>query len=138
MLYLPTVFGDLLIDSIIATGALTGAISEADLRKIRLLNPQTILNQRPPPDFEILAANVHLELPSATIELQFEVGDILFKERSIVKTNLTSPIAGLLFPQTNSTILGMRQGELSFQSLSMHSSMQKTRNLTLANLCSVH
>ena len=42
MLYLSTEFWELTIDSLIDTGALTSAISEADLRKIRLLKPQTI------------------------------------------------------------------------------------------------
>ena len=35
-------FGELAIDGIVDTGALTSAIPEADLRKIRLLTPQYI------------------------------------------------------------------------------------------------
>ena len=38
-----------------------------------------------------MVANGNLDTPSATVELPFEVGDILFKERCIVMTNLTSP-----------------------------------------------
>ena len=44
MLYFPMDFGDLNIDRLIDTGALSSAILEADLRKIRLLAPHTILN----------------------------------------------------------------------------------------------
>ena len=51
---------------------------------------------------------------SAIVELNFEFGEILFKERFIVMTNLTSPITGLLYLHKNITILDMRQGVLNF------------------------
>ena len=44
MLFFPRDFGELNIDGLINTGALSSANSEADLRKIRLLAPHTILN----------------------------------------------------------------------------------------------
>ena len=119
MLYFPKDFGELNIDGLIDTGTLSNAISEADLRKIRLLAPHTILNEGPPPEFRIMAANGQLEAPFATVELQFEVGDITFKEKFIVMTNLTSPSIGLVFLQRNSTIHDMRQGILNFPFFSM-------------------
>ena len=61
-----------------------------------------------------MVANGQLEAPIATVELQFEVGDITFREKFIVMTNLASPLIGLLFLQRNSTILDMRQGFLNF------------------------
>ena len=114
MLYFPMDFGELNIDGLIDTGALSSAIPEADLRKIRLLAPHTILNEGPPPEFRIKVANGQLEAPIATVELQFEVGDITFREKFIVMTNLTSPLIGLLFLQRRSTILDLRQGILNF------------------------
>ena len=110
MLYFPMDFGELNIDGLIDTGALSGAIQEADLRKIRLLAQHTILNEGPPPEFQIMVANGQLEAPIATVELQFEICDITFREKFIVMTNLTSPLIGLLFLQRNSTTLDMRQG----------------------------
>ena len=107
-------FGELNIEGLKDTGALSGAIPEADLRKIRLLAPHTILNEGPPPDFQIMVAKGQLEAPIATVEMQFEVGDITFREKFIVMTNLTSPLIGLLFLQRNSTILDMRQGNQNF------------------------
>ena len=98
---------------------MSSAIPEADLRKIRLLAPHTILNEGPLPEFQIMVANGQLEAPIATIELQFEVGDITFGEKFIVMTNLTSPLIGLLFLQRNNTILDMRQGILNFPFFSM-------------------
>ena len=47
MLYFPMDFGELKMDGLRDTGALSSAIPEADLRKIRLLAPQTILNEGP-------------------------------------------------------------------------------------------
>ena len=119
MLYFPMDFGELNIDGLIDTGALSSAIPEADLSKIRLLAPHTILNEGPPPEFQIMVANGQLEAPIATVELQFKVGDITFREKFIVMTNLTSPMVGLLFLQRNSTILDMRQGILNFPFFSM-------------------
>ena len=93
-------FGELNIDGLIDTGALSSAIPEADLRKIRLLAPHTILNEGPPPEFQIMVANGQLEASIATVELQFEVGDITFREKFIVMTNLTSPFDRSLIPTT--------------------------------------
>ena len=42
MLYFPIDFGELTLDDLVDTGALSSAIPEADLRKIRLLSPQSI------------------------------------------------------------------------------------------------
>ena len=112
-------FGELNIDGLIDTGALSGAIPEADSRKIRLLAPHTILNDGPPPAFQIMVANGQLEAPIAKVELHFEVGDITFREKFIVMTNLTSLLIGLFFLQRSSTILDVRQGILNFPFFSM-------------------
>ena len=119
MLYFPMVFRELNIDGLIDTGALSGAIREADLHKIRLLAPHTILNEGPSPEFQIMVANGQLETPVAIVELKFEVGDITLRERFIVMTNLTSPVISRLFLQRNSTKLDMRQGILNFPFFSM-------------------
>ena len=84
MLYFPMDFGELTIDGLIHTGALSSAIPEADLNKIRLLAPNLIIEESPPPDFHIIVAKGGIEHPVGTVTLQFEVGDILFKERFIV------------------------------------------------------
>ena len=119
MLYFPMDFGELNIDGLKDTVALSSAIPEADSHKILLPAPHTILNEGLPPEFQIMVANGQLEAPIATVELQIEVGDITFREKFIVMTNLTSPLIGLLFLQRNSTILDMRQGILNFPFLSM-------------------
>ena len=119
MLYIAMDFGELNIDGLIDTGALSSAIPEADLRKIRLPAPHTFLNEGPLPEFQIMVANGQLEAPIATVELQFEVGDITFREKFKYMTNLTSLLIGLLFLQRNSTILDMRQGILNFPFFSM-------------------
>ena len=107
-------FGELTIDSLIDIVTLTSATSEAGLLKIWFLAPQKILNETPPPDFQIMVMNGHLKTPSATAEFQYEAEDILFKERFIVMTNLKIPLFGLLFVERNSSILDMRQRVLNF------------------------
>ena len=81
-----------------------------------------------------MVANGQLEAPIATVELQFEVGDITFREKFLVMTNLTMsqcPLIGLLFLQRNSTILDMRQGILNFPFFSM---LLKNRDQTYPNV----
>ena len=119
MLYFPMDFGELTIDGLIDTGALSSAIPEMDLRKIRLLSPQSVIREGPPPNFQIRVANGQLETPKSTIELKFEVGDIEFHEIFIVMEHLTGPIIGLMFLQRNHTVLDMRQGILNFPFFSM-------------------
>ena len=119
MLYFPMDFGELTIDGLIDTGALSSAIPEMDLRKIRLLSPQSVIREGPPPNFQIMVANGQLETPKSTIELKFEVGDIEFHEIFIVMEHLTGPIIGLMFLQRNHTVLDMRQGILNFPFFSM-------------------
>ena len=72
MLYFPMDFGELTIDGLIDTGAHSSAFPEADLRKIRLLAPQSIVKEGPAPTFQIMVANGQLETPKSTFELKFE------------------------------------------------------------------
>ena len=119
MLYFSMDFGELTINGLIDTGALSSAIPEMDLRKIRLLSPQSVIREGPPPNFQIMVANEQLETPKSTIELKFEVGDIEFHEIFIVMEHLTGPIIGLMFLQRNHTVLDMRRRILNFPFFSM-------------------
>ena len=119
MLYFLMDFGELTIDGLIDTGALSSAIPEMDLRKIRLLSPQSVIREGPPPNFQTMVANGQLETPKSTIELKFEVGHIEFHEIFIAMEHLTGPIIGLMFLQRNHTVLDMRQGILNFPFFSM-------------------
>ena len=88
MLYIPMDFGELTLDGLVDTGALSSAIPEADLRKIRLLAPQSIIKEGPAPNFQSMVANGQLENPKSTVELKFEVGDIDFIRSSLLWNNL--------------------------------------------------
>ena len=90
ILYFPMDFGELTLDGLVDTGALFRAIPEADLRKTRLLAPQSIMKEGPAPNFQIMVANGQLENPKSTIELKFEVNDLDFRENFIVMEN--SPV----------------------------------------------
>ena len=109
MLYFPMDFGELTLDGLVDTGALSRAIPEVDLRKIRLLAPQSIVKEDPATIFQIMVANGQLETPKSTVELKIEVGDIEFHEIFIVMEKLNSPLIGLSFVRRNITIVDMRQ-----------------------------
>ena len=119
MLFFPMDFGDLTLDGLIYTGAHSSALPETDLKKIRLLAPQSIIKEGPAPSFQIMVVNGDQETPKSTVELKFEVGDIEFHEIFIVMEKLSSPIIGLMFLQRNHTVLDVRQGILNFPYFSM-------------------
>ena len=54
-------FKKLKLDGLFVTGALTSAISEQDLNKIKLLAIEAIKETGPPPTFQIMVANRQLE-----------------------------------------------------------------------------
>ena len=80
MLYFPMDFGEQKLDGPIDTGAHSSASPEADVRKIRLLAPQSIIKEDPASSFQIMVANGDLENPKSIVELKFEVGDIEFHD----------------------------------------------------------
>ena len=112
-------FGELTLDGLIDTGAHSSAIPEADLRKIKLLAPQSIVKGGSVLSFQIMVANGDLETPKSTVELKFEEWDIEFHEIFIVTEKLSSPIIGLIALQRNHTVLDMSQGILNFHFFSM-------------------
>ena len=57
MYYFPMDFEKLTLDGLIDTGALTSAISEQDLNKIKLLAPEAITDTGPAPNFQTMVAN---------------------------------------------------------------------------------
>ena len=84
ILYFPRDFGELTLGRLIDTGALSSAILDMDLRKIRLLSPQSVIREDQPRNFQILVTNGLLETPKSTIELIFEIVDIECYEIFIV------------------------------------------------------
>ena len=71
-------FGELNIDGVIDTNVLSGAIPGTDLQKFRILAPLTKLNEKSPLEFQFMFANGQLKSHNATVELQFDLGDITF------------------------------------------------------------
>ena len=119
MYYIPMDFEKLTLDGLIDTGALTSAISEQDLNKIKLLANEAIKETGPPPNFQIMVANGQLEVPIGTVLLEFEVADSMLKENFIIMKNLPNPLIGLCFLRRNNAIFDVNQGILTFPYLSM-------------------
>ena len=115
--YFPMDFEKLTLDGLIDTGALTSAISEQDLNKIKLLAPEAITDTGPAPNFQIMVANGQLETPIGVC-LTFEVADFMFKENFIVM-KVPNPLIALCFLKRNNAIFDIRQGLLTFPHLSM-------------------
>ena len=119
MYYIPMDFEKLTLDGLIDTGALTSAISEQDLNKIKLLANEAIKETGPPPNFQIMVANGQLEVPIGTVLFEFEVADFMLKENFIIMKNLPNPLIGLCFLRRNNAIFDVTQGILTFPYFSM-------------------
>ena len=116
---MPMDFEKLTLDELIDTGALTTAISEQDLNKIKLLANESIKETGQPPNFQIMVANGQLEVPIGTVLLEFEVADFMLRENFIIMKNLLNPLIGLCFFRRNNAIFDVTQGILTFPYLSM-------------------
>ena len=119
MYYMPMDFEKLTLDGLIDTGALTSAISEQDLKKIKLIANEAIKDTGPPPNFQIMVANGQLEVPIGTVLLEFEVADFMLRENFIIMKNLPNPLIGLCFLRRNNAVFDVAQGILTFPYLSM-------------------
>ena len=97
-------FEKLTLNGLIDTGALTSAISEQYLNKIKLLANEAIKETGPPPNFQNMVANRQLEIPIGTVLLELEVADVMLKENFIIMKNLTNPPIGLCFLGRNNAI----------------------------------
>ena len=82
MYYIPMDFEKFTLDDIIDTGAVTSAISEQDLNKIKLLADEAIKETGLPPNFQIMVANGQLEVLIGTVLLEFEVTEFMLKKTS--------------------------------------------------------
>ena len=107
------------MDGFIDTGALTSAISEADLNKLKLLANEVVKDTGPAPNFQIMVANGQLERPIGTVLLEFEVADFEFQENFIVMKTLPNLLIGLCFLHRHIDIFDVRQGIITFPYLSM-------------------
>ena len=65
MLYFPMDFGEIAIDGLVDTRAYSSAILETDLRKVKLLSPQSVVKEGPDPNFWIMIANGQLDTPKS-------------------------------------------------------------------------
>ena len=101
-------FEKLTLYGLIGTGALTSAISQQDLNKIKLPAPEAITDTCPAPNFQKMVANGQLGTPIGTVCLTFEVADFMFKGNFIVMKVLPNPLIGLCFLKRNISIFDIR------------------------------
>ena len=89
--------GNLTIDVLVDTGALSIAFLEADLKGINQMVHHTIPKEVPTTKFQTIVAEKQLETPNATTSMQFKMGDIKFLERFIVMVDLVNFLTRLFF-----------------------------------------
>ena len=128
-------FEKLTLDGLIDTGALTSAISEADLNKMKLLSNEAIKDSGPAPNFQIMVAIGQIERPIGTVLLESEVADFQFQEIFIVMKILPNSLIGLSFLQRHKALFNIRQGIITIPYLSMQLRPEHTTNTRVATPC---
>ena len=122
LLYVPLDFDNgLTIDALVDLGAYVSAIAQKELDRIKQQSPSNILKIDDPPliNFQIQVANGHLEKPTATATLKFDIEDHTFAEHFVVMGNLTGPFIGLHFMRHNSVVIDTTHGLIHFPHLTM-------------------
>ena len=120
MLYVPLDFEiGLTIDALVDSGAYVSAIARKVLHRIQQQAPSNILKIDDIHNFQMQVANGQLEKPTATATLKFDIGDHIFAELFVVRTNLTGPIIGLHFMKHNSVVIDTTHGLIHFPHLTM-------------------
>ena len=104
MLFATMDFNNLSMDALIDSGALVNCLPESEFNKLKPVSPDNIIKKMDPPTFKLHVANGDIETPRKTVQLQFEIRDLTFKETFIVATKMTGSILGLTFLKNNSTI----------------------------------
>ena len=101
------------------SGAYFSAISQKELDTIKQRAPHNILKNDDPPNFQVQVANGQLEKPLATATLNFESGDNIFAEHSVLIKKLTGPIIGLNLKGNHAVVLDTTRGLIHFPHLTM-------------------
>ena len=76
---LPRGKGEPILGDLVDTGASSPAILEADVRKLRLLSPQSIKKDDPAPNIK-MDGNGRLENTKSTVKMKFDIDAIRFHE----------------------------------------------------------
>ena len=114
MLFLPVEFNTVKIEALVDSGAYINAISEKDAEKLCQNASQCIVNEAPPPPFEVQYANAELEQPLATYTLRFKIGDYTLEETFIIMNRTSFPTIGLAFLRKHAAIHDTAQGTIDF------------------------
>ena len=82
-------FNNSSVDALVDSGSLVNCLPESEFHKIKAVSPDTFLKEMDPPTFKLQVANCDIKLPTKTVQLQFQLGDWMYKETFIVATDAT-------------------------------------------------
>ena len=108
---------NLTVVALIDSGAYVSAINQNELNTIKQKAPSNTLKINEPPNFQIQVTNGHIEKPLVTATLEFENGDNILAERSVVMKKIKGPIIGLNFMMNNSVVIDTTHGLILFPHL---------------------
>ena len=108
---------NLTVAALIDPGAYVSAINQNELNTTKQKAPSNILKTDEAPNFQIHVTNGHIEKPLVTATLEFENGDNILAERSVVMKKIKKPIIGLHFMMNNSVVIDTTHGLILFPHL---------------------
>ena len=115
MLYVPLDFEKSpTIDALLDSRASVSAIAQIEWDIIEQQAPTNFFEIDNLPNFQIQVANGRLEKPLATVTPEFDIGDIISAEHSIILKNLRGTIVGLDFMRHNAVVIDTTHGLIYF------------------------
>ena len=114
MLFVPLQFNSYENQSLLDTGAVQSALSEAELRKITAAHPEAVLDQLPPPNFKVQIANGNLVPIRKHVVLRFFIAGKVFEEVFLVLATMGTILIGMSFFEKYSVNLDIKNHLVHF------------------------
>ena len=94
-------------------------MSWSDYNAIKMNSDNCIKKEYPQPPFKNECANVQLEQPIATVDIQFNIGTYTFTDTFVILSKTSFPIIGLNFMRSHQLVLDTANGSINFPHVEM-------------------
>ena len=119
MLYVPLQFRAYENFSLLDTGAIQSALSEAELRRILSAHPAALLQELPAPEFKVQIANGSIVPVRKQVLLRFFIGGKVFEETFMVLPTMGNVLIGMSFFKKYSVTLDLANNIVKFPDITL-------------------
>ena len=128
MLFVPLQFNNYENQGLLDTGAVQSALSETELRKITAAHPEAVLDELPPPNFNVQIANGNLVPIRKQVLLRFFIAGKVFEEVFLVLPTMGTILIGMSFFEKYSVNLDIKNHLVHFPNHMMSMQVRQQTN----------